>query len=366
MILMKVKSQVPHRLDHYDVQADLVVMKNAELQRELIDAIPYQRSETFVFADIGAGTGGSTLEVLKRFVNARAVVIDNSLTLLAKAKLKLKKYSGRVTYLHVDARQWKPKAGTLDLVISGVTIHNLSHDEQRKLHEVIARAVKPGGYFINADFYRAETEEEESRRRAVYRAFLERNLSGPALKTWLHHAFVEDQPMQLSEQSISLQKSGFSMPHTLWTCENQIVYRVQKPVGKRVFFAMPFYGKTYSELVRERTTLHVLADRYKLSVAEQFIDIEEEGRYRAHDFDPRWVVEKDCLLIAASDYVVVDFSAPSIGRDCEMVIAKERYGKKLIAIVADSELRKHLWVRHYADHMVSTATEALDYVAQCV
>lgn len=126
---------------------------------------------------------------------------------------------------------------------------------------------------------------------------------------------------------------------------------------------MPFYGKTYAELLQERTRLHELAAQHGHTLVEQFIVIEEESKYRTHNFDPTWVVEKDSQLIAVSDYVVVDFSAPSIGRDCEMVLAKERYGKKIIAIVANAELRKHLWIRHCADHIVSTSNEAFDYIA---
>ncbi|MEJ0053884.1 MAG: class I SAM-dependent methyltransferase [bacterium] len=130
----------------------------------------------------------------------------------------------------------------------------------------------------------------------------------------------------------------------------------------KVFISMPFTGKTFENLSREREDLHALAATYDLELPEQFIGYQFAEDFKTKDYDPSFVLAKDKKYIKESDIVVADFSSPSIGTDCETTIAKELYDKKIIGIVPDVNKRKHAWLRFYCDDFVSSVEEAFELI----
>jgi NOL1/NOP2/sun family putative RNA methylase len=126
-----------------------------------------------------------------------------------------------------------------------------------------------------------------------------------------------------------------------------------------VFYAQPFTGRTYEEIVAERRALRSAAAGHDLELLEQFDGVEEEEPFRTHGYSPLFVVEKDRALLTAADYVIADFNGPSLGRDAEVTVAKEVLDKRVIAVVADQHLRRHPTLRLYSDYVEPTAAEAL-------
>lgn len=132
----------------------------------------------------------------------------------------------------------------------------------------------------------------------------------------------------------------------------------------KVFISMPFTGKAFDALTKEREDMHALATEYGFELPEQFIGYQFAEDFKSKDYDPSFVLAKDKKYIKESDIVVADFSSPSMGTDCEVTIAKELYDKKLIGIVPDIERRKHPWLRFYCDHFVSNLKEAFDLIKE--
>ena len=126
----------------------------------------------------------------------------------------------------------------------------------------------------------------------------------------------------------------------------------------KVFISMPFTGKTFEALTKEREDLHTLAAQHNLELPEQFIGYQFEEDFKTKDYDPSFILAKDKKWIKESDIIVADFSAPSLGTACEITIAKELYDKEVIGIVPDVEKRKHTWLRFYCDHFASSYEEA--------
>lgn len=126
----------------------------------------------------------------------------------------------------------------------------------------------------------------------------------------------------------------------------------------KIFYAMPFTGKTYEEIVEERSRILSTAKSFGLDIIEQFVGIEEKEKFESHAYGPLFIAEKDHNLIKASDLLIADFENHSIGRDCEIIMAKEILDKRVISIVSDSHMKNHPWVRLYSDYIVLNQNEA--------
>jgi tRNA (cmo5U34)-methyltransferase len=214
-------------VNDYDTVADKVVMKNDELHSVLINAIDLAKNKRIEVLDLGSGTGHGMKLILKKYSRASVTGIDFSSKMINKSKRKLKKYLSRIEFLEEDFDKIIfPKK--YDVIVSAVTIHNSSHDNKKRLFKKIFTSLKKGGLFINGDFIKAENNLIDKHYRTIYRNYIEKNLSGEELKVWLKHAFVDDQPMRLSDQFIHLKRAGFTDIQLLWQYNNEAVYRARK------------------------------------------------------------------------------------------------------------------------------------------
>ena len=128
----------------------------------------------------------------------------------------------------------------------------------------------------------------------------------------------------------------------------------------KIFYAMPFTGKTYEQLVKEKKTIQELVNSFGLELNEQFLGVESKTEFEDHAYGPLFIAEKDHSLIRNSDILIADYSRHSIGRDCEIVIAKEIFDKRVISIVPSRGMQNHPWIRLYSDYIVGSQNEALN------
>lgn len=135
---------------------------------------------------------------------------------------------------------------------------------------------------------------------------------------------------------------------------------IQDPRLKRVFYAMPFTGKSYDEILEVRSRLKKKIEAAGLELLEQFVGIEEKDKYEAHAYGPLFIAKKDHDLLKSAGIVIADYSDHSVGRDCEIVIGKEIFDKRIIAIVPNTHMQNHPWVRLYSDYIVSNQDEAIE------
>ena len=130
----------------------------------------------------------------------------------------------------------------------------------------------------------------------------------------------------------------------------------------KVFYVMPFSGRSYEEIVSFRQGLHGLASNHGVQLLEQFIGVEEKGLYETHGYLPLFIAGKDFDFVREADILIADYSGGSIGRDVEVVLAKEILDKRTIAIVPDAEcaqrIADHPYVRLYSNYIVRTVEEA--------
>jgi tRNA (cmo5U34)-methyltransferase len=226
----KIKAHFDSEFADYDFCADKVVPRNTELQRQLVKAIPLDRGVALNLLDLGVGTGQTSVFVLEEFQRASLVGVDLSAAMLEVAKRRLARYDGRVKLVQDDfcTADFASVGAPFDCVFSAASIHNCVDEDKRALFKKIAGALAPGGCFVNADFFKFESEHLAKAARDYYLEFVKNNLSGCEREHWTRHAENEDFPASIEAQSAWLREAGFSQFEPTHIFENTVVYRALK------------------------------------------------------------------------------------------------------------------------------------------
>lgn len=104
--------------------------------------------------DLGCGSGSVMVAVLEAFPKAEVWGVDLDPALLLLAQARLEPYSSRAHLLAADLRElrWiEQLPGTVEAALSATALHWLSADHLAALYRTLARILRPGGLFLNAD-----------------------------------------------------------------------------------------------------------------------------------------------------------------------------------------------------------------------
>ncbi len=101
--------------------------------------------------DLGAGPGGGTFALVKRFDGAELIAVDKSAELLGRVEVKAGQLglADRVSAVQADLDAGWPGLDAADLVWASMSLHHLA-DPDRVLGEIFA-AIRPGGYLAVAE-----------------------------------------------------------------------------------------------------------------------------------------------------------------------------------------------------------------------
>ncbi|MFW0715936.1 class I SAM-dependent methyltransferase [Pedobacter sp. N23S346] len=110
--------------------------------------------------DVGAGTGLMSAFFHEKYPDAKITLIDISSAMLKKAE---ERFEGNenINFLNADFATVELPDNHYDLVVSGLAIHHLPNELKQRLFGKIAKTLKPGGWFINADQVLGETDLAE-------------------------------------------------------------------------------------------------------------------------------------------------------------------------------------------------------------
>lgn len=316
--------------------------------------------------DLGCGAGETTLQILGSNDNAQVLAIDGSTDFLEQAKINLFSYQQRIAFLESDVLKALKtiQANSIDAVVSGYLLHNLENKYRDEIFKECHRILKEGGRLFNLDIVGMRNNSEILKTN-LKRLKVFKQLGRPDLRlAWKQHYLNDEKTkLQAKTQITHLTRVGFKTADYIWQKDSDSLCIATK--GKlSIFYAMPFGKKTYSQIIAERKAVHILCDKYKVKCIEQFIGVESKDGYAKRNFKPGWVMDKDKHYINLADVVMADFSLPSIGRDMEIIIAKELLHKPIISIVNTKDISTHFWIRHYSDYIVKDLETALKLITK--
>ena len=133
----------------------------------VVDVLPFPPGAAPRILDLGAGTGLLAELLLDRWPRARLVLVDLSADMLDRARAR---FSGRGRHVEVRVADYleDPLGGPFDAVVSALSIHHLPDSGKRALFRRAFAALRPGGWFVDADNVLAPTPALAARDRALW------------------------------------------------------------------------------------------------------------------------------------------------------------------------------------------------------
>lgn len=120
-------------------------------------------AEVKTFLDLGCGDGIIGRYIHDHYPEATGIYVDYSETMIAELRKKVK-YNSQILTEDYSQDQWMTlveKKKPFDLVVSGYSIHHLSHESKGILYQRIYGLLKPGGLFLNLDHVASPTPQIE-------------------------------------------------------------------------------------------------------------------------------------------------------------------------------------------------------------
>ncbi len=114
--------------------------------------------------EIGTGTGAFASELVNAAPKCTFLLSDISHDMLNEAR---KKFDGdnRFDFLHADITGVE-LPGPFDAVKSSFVIHHFSHEDKADVFATVAKALKPGGLFVNIDQFTTGNDDHDAQLRA--------------------------------------------------------------------------------------------------------------------------------------------------------------------------------------------------------
>ncbi len=219
----------PERVRTYDADMDVMHPLRHKMIEIALDVLPYPQAKSLNVLDLGVGTGAFALQFLARYPNSEVVAIDGSLSMLELAKARLLEYPQRVEFVMSDFRTIPAallEPDSYDVVISSYALHHLDADEKASVLRSVVAAIRPGGWFLNADLVVAECPDFEERIQEIRVAEVtqraptnDRRFSSPTVTRQYLDELEEaeqDQPLTLSEDIRVIRESGIKNAEVIW------------------------------------------------------------------------------------------------------------------------------------------------------
>jgi len=178
--------------------------------------------------DVGAGTGLMSAFFHEKYPDAKITLIDISKDMLKKAE---ERFEGKehIDYLNADFATVDLPDHHYDLVVSGLAIHHLPNKLKQHLFGKIAKSLKSGGWFINADQVLGETETAEKIYTAHWKNHVEQS---PDLtegeKTSAFERIKVDIMAPLKPQLEWLENAGLQNANCYYQYYNFVVFAANK------------------------------------------------------------------------------------------------------------------------------------------
>jgi ubiquinone/menaquinone biosynthesis C-methylase UbiE len=220
---------LPERVRTYDADMDIMHPLRWKMIEVALEVLPFQQTQSLRALDLGVGTGVFSKLFLEKYPNSKVVAIDGATSMLELAKTRLGELGQRVEWVLSDFKMMPAtvtKPETFDVVISSYALHHLGAQEKLAVLKSAVHAMKPAGWFLNADIVVAaapavERRIQEIRVEAVTdrapvqdKRFCNTNTTRQFLDDL--EATERDRPQTLDEDVRILRESGIAKAEVFW------------------------------------------------------------------------------------------------------------------------------------------------------
>jgi len=238
---------VPDFAQGYDEAAQHIHPHYREMQQQVIDHLPAALAAGGLVVDAGGGSGRLIEQVLTRFPQATAVVVDQSEAFLGLAERRLHQFEGRASQqlnrLQDDWLAALPEAPLA--IVSMSAIHHLDPSEKQHLYQQCAAALRPGGMLLNGDEIYNDSEADYKACLSSWAAHMQQMMDGGQVPQSMHkilHSWRERNVDRYGEpkasgddchETIAAQLTYFSnaglAPACVWSRDMWAVMKGAKP-----------------------------------------------------------------------------------------------------------------------------------------
>ncbi len=141
-------------IDRWDSMQRRYLVKRTERFTVITNMIKGTQKKISKIIDLGCGPGSLMATVLEYFPNVEVIGIDFDPTLLLLANIRLMPFGHRAKIEYLDLREpsWtKVSTEPVNAIISATALHWFSPAQLVELYSQIAKLLRKGGIFLNAD-----------------------------------------------------------------------------------------------------------------------------------------------------------------------------------------------------------------------
>lgn len=192
----------------------------------ILDLVAFKHSQSLKVLDLGSGTGVLSYLLLQAFSQATVVAFDLSEKMLKACQQNLDLYRERVTFQQGDFAE-DDLGSDYDVVVSGLAIHHLVHDQKQQLFKRLYNALKPSGLFLDRDIVISPTSQLTCQHEQLWRQYMQRN--GEDAEHWFNEYREQDLPASVEDQLQWLKEAGFEEVGCHWRYLNFAIFSGIKP-----------------------------------------------------------------------------------------------------------------------------------------
>ncbi len=227
---------LPERVRRYDADMDIMHPLRGEMIDVALGALPFQATRSLRALDLGVGTGVFSKKLLEKYPSSAVTAVDGAAAMLELARARLGELAQHVEWVLSDFRvlpETLLTADRFDVILSSYALHHLNTEEKLAVLTSVIRALKPGGWLLNADLVVAEDPAVERRIQEIrVQTVTERAPAGDdrfstaeVTRRFLDdlEAKEQDQPQTLSEDIRIIKVAGIANAEVFWKELREVV-----------------------------------------------------------------------------------------------------------------------------------------------
>src|SRR5579883_3482014 len=197
--------------------------------------LPFEEGDEFTIVDLAAGTGMAARAIMDAYPNCKAVLADFSGAMMSEGAKVLEPYEGRYRYVEFDLRQSVWPEGIpvpMDAAITSQAIHHLPDERKASLFREVFERLKPGGWYVNYEPFKAPDPAVEYTWQRVNDRFDPSLAYKRTHRSPQEHAQHENHVRHMDDLETQLamfKAAGFEAVDVYWKQLDYAVYGGRKP-----------------------------------------------------------------------------------------------------------------------------------------